>query len=240
LLLRQNVAVRVATFNIRHGAPVNGYRGDPDQLAAACAGLGVDVLALQEVDHGLARSKRAHLAQRAAEAAGMEMVFAPTMTLRGGDYGNALLVRGSIDEVEIVGLQPGYRFWAKREPRNAIVATARIGERRLSVAATHLSTQRSTSRGQLVDVIDALHRRDRPQLLMGDLNRTAAEVLGVPATEVLEFAAGPPTFPAIKPVLQIDHIAARGVEIGDVTAIRLPVSDHLALVAELVWSDERP
>jgi endonuclease/exonuclease/phosphatase family metal-dependent hydrolase len=229
--------VRVATFNIRHGASANGYRGDPDQVAAACAALEVDVLALQEVDHGLARSKRAHLAARAAEAAGMEMVFAPTMTLRGGDYGNALLVRGGIEDLEIVGLQPGYRFWAKREPRNAIVATAHVGAHRLSVAATHLSTQRGVSRGQLGEVIEALGRRSRPQLLMGDLNRTAAEVFSHPATEVLEFAAGPPTFPAIKPVLQIDHIAVRGIEIGEVTAVRLLVSDHLALVAELLFPE---
>jgi endonuclease/exonuclease/phosphatase family metal-dependent hydrolase len=229
--------VRVATFNIRHGAPTTGYRGDPDRVAAACAALGVDVLALQEVDHGLARSQRAHLAARAAEAAGMEMVFAPTMNLRGGEYGNALLARGDIEDVDVVGLAPGYRFGRKREPRNAILATVRVGERRLSVAVTHLSTQRWASHGQLGQVIEVLHRRDGPQLLMGDLNRTSAEVIAHPATAALEFAAAPPTFPALKPVLQIDHIGVRGVEIGPVRAVRLPVSDHLALVADLLWPE---
>ena len=121
-----NDGVRLATFNIRHGAPSRGYKGEPERVAAACASLAADVLALQEVDRGLARSGRADLAQVAADAAGMEVVFAQTMPLRGGQYGNALLVRGEIEDVEIVRLPGGYRFWVRREPRNAIVATARL------------------------------------------------------------------------------------------------------------------
>ena len=235
--------LRLATFNIRHGAPSRGYRGDPERVAAACASLAADVLALQEVDQGLARSGGADLAREAAEAAGMNYVFAPTMPLRGGNYGNALLVRGAIDDVEILRLPGGYRFWVRREPRNAIVATIRpdrAAGRPVSVAATHLSTQRWASRGQLSQVVDRLTSRPRPHVLLGDLNRTSAEVKSHPAFGRIGFAdGGEPTFPALKPVLRIDHVALNGLDIEAVAAVRLPLSDHLALVADVSWP-ERP
>jgi endonuclease/exonuclease/phosphatase family metal-dependent hydrolase len=232
--------VRLATFNIRHGAPSRGWRGDADRVAAACAALAADVLALQEVDRGIPRSGRADLARVAADAAGMEMVFAQTMAFRGGQYGNALLVRGEIEDVEVVRLSGGYRFWVRREPRNAIVATARLADDdhagvTVSVGATHLSTQRWASRGQLTEVAKALTARPQPHVLMGDLNRTNVEVAGHPATRLIGFVDGAePTFPSVKPVLRIDHIALNGLIVEAVNAVRFPVSDHLALVADVV------
>jgi endonuclease/exonuclease/phosphatase family metal-dependent hydrolase len=231
----QNRPVRLATFNIKHGAPAKGHRGNPERVAAACATLRADVLALQEVDQGIARSKRADLAGLAAEASGMEVVFAQTMPYSGGRYGNALLVRGDIDDVDILRLPGGYRFWVRREPRNAIIATARLGDRRVTVAATHLSTQRWASKGQLSQVVAAVTRRPPPHVLLGDLNRTIAELASHPSTDSMVFAGGPPTFPAIKPVIRIDHIAVNGLAIRVVEAVRFPLSDHLALVAEVEW-----
>ncbi|MGH9118818.1 MAG: endonuclease/exonuclease/phosphatase family protein [Acidimicrobiales bacterium] len=235
--------MRLATFNIRHGAPTRGYRGDAERVAAACASLAADVLALQEVDRGVARSGRADLAALAGEASGMQVVFAQTMLFRGGQYGNALLVRGSVDDVEVVRLPGGHRFWVRREPRNAIVATARLARddrKAVSVAATHLSTQRWASRAQLTQVATALTERPRPHVLLGDLNRTNGEVAGHPAAGRIRFVdGGEPTFPAVKPVLRIDHIALNGLLVTSVAAVRLPISDHLALVVDAEWSDAR-
>jgi endonuclease/exonuclease/phosphatase family metal-dependent hydrolase len=206
-------------------------------VAAACAVLGADVLALQEVDRGVPRSGRADLARLAADAAGMNVVFAQTMSLRGGQYGNALLARGEIDDVEIVRLPGGYRFWVRREPRNAIVATVRLADHdgfAVSVAATHLSTQRWASRGQLTEVAKALTSRPPPHVLLGDLNRTNGEIGNHPAARLVGFADGrEPTYPALKPVLRIDHIAVNGLTVAAVNAVRFPVSDHLALVADV-------
>jgi endonuclease/exonuclease/phosphatase family metal-dependent hydrolase len=234
--------MRLATFNIRHGAPSRGYRGDPDRVAAACASLNADVLALQEVDRGVGRSGHADLPAVIAEATAMNVVFAQTMPFRGGQYGNALLVRGEIDDVEVLPLGGGYRFWVKREPRNAILARGRLSRddgRGLTVAATHLSTQRGASKQQLSQVVEALTRRGWPQVLMGDLNRANSEISGHPASDLIRFADGSdPTFPAIKPVLRIDHIAVNGITIDAVAAVRTAVSDHLALVADGRWVDE--
>jgi endonuclease/exonuclease/phosphatase family metal-dependent hydrolase len=225
--------VRLATFNLKHGAPAHGTRGDPLKTAEACASLAADVLALQEVDVGVPRSAGADLPAAIAEACGMEVVFAETMPLRGGRYGNALLVRGEIDDVDILHLRGGRRFFVQREPRNAILATAHVDGAELRVAATHLAVQRSASRRQLAKVCGVLLANPRPVALLGDLNRTPAEVASTVGTDGLVFADGPASFPALKPVLRIDHIGVAGLEIRAVEVRRLAVSDHLALIVEV-------
>jgi endonuclease/exonuclease/phosphatase family metal-dependent hydrolase len=238
--------LRLVTFNIKHGAPARDYEGDPDAVAEACAALEADVLALQEVDDGIPRSGRADLAARAAQACGMQMVFAPAIRIGGGRYGNALLVRGDIEATEVLGLNGarwlqgrrggGRIFPIGREPRNAIIATVRVGERRLAVAATHLATQRDVSQKQLSQAVAKLQTKPQPWVLLGDLNRTAQEVGSEPLLESMELIKGPATFPSWKPRTRIDHIAIRGLTLlpDSVRVVRSPqVSDHLALVADV-------
>src|SRR5690606_30148394 len=195
--------IRLATFNIKHGAPARDYDGNPEALAEACAALEADVLALQEVDDGVPRSARADLA---GQAAGMSVVFAPTLRMRGGRYGNALLVRGDIERHEVMKLRGGRRFQGRlgggrilplgREPRNAILAAVWVAGHRLSVAATHLATQRDVSKKQLAQAVSALQDMPEPWVLMGDLNRTPKDVLSEPALGSMELIRGAVTFPA--------------------------------------------
>lgn len=238
--------IRLATFNIKHGAPAKDYRGDPDAVAEACAALEADVLALQEVDDGIPRSAGADLATMAARASHMNVVFAATFRLRGGRYGNALLVRGDIERHEVAKLKGARWFQGRRgggrvlplggEPRNAVLATVRVGGHRLSVAATHLATQRRISKKQLSQAVARLQAMPEPWVLLGDLNRTADEVLSEPLVGSMELVEGPATYPSWDPRMRIDHIATRGLALraDSVRAVRSPrVSDHLALVAEV-------
>lgn len=244
--MQAKARIRLATFNLKHGAPAKGYRGDPEAVAEACAALEADVLALQEVDDGVPRSAGADLAALVARASRMNVVFAPTFRLRGGRYGNALLVRGDIERHEVVRLKGARRFQGRRgggrvlplgrEPRNAILATVRVGGHRLSVAATHLATQRRISKKQLSQAAAGLQAMPRPWVLLGDLNRSTNEVLADPLIGSMELVSGPPTYPSWDPRNRIDHIAIRGLslEADSVRAVRSPrVSDHLALVAEV-------
>ena len=225
--------LRLATFNLKHGAPARGHRGDSEAVAVACAALEADLLALQEVDVGLPRSGHADLATAAAQASGMRVVFGPTMRIRGGQYGNALLVRGEIEGHEVAELAGASGI----EPRNAILAIARIGGQRLSVAATHLATQSDVGKKQLSQAIGKLQGMPEPWVLMGDLNLTTDDVLADPLLESMELVGGPPTHPAWRPRRRIDHIAIRGLTLDadSVHTVRSRhVSDHIALVADVV------
>ncbi|MDQ4133099.1 MAG: endonuclease/exonuclease/phosphatase family protein [Actinomycetota bacterium] len=219
--------MRVATFNIRHGLSSAG-RLELRQLARVCADLDVDLLALQEVDKWMRRSRWARMARRVARASHMEHAFAPALR-KGwfGRYGNALLVKGGISDVQVLSLP------ATGEPRAALLATADTGSLSVSVAATHLAVQREERDRQLVHVIDALAKRAPPRLLLGDLNGPPADVGSFLQQAGLRLVETDPTFPATTPAKQIDHVAVDGLEVVSSEVPQTPMSDHRPIVVEL-------
>jgi endonuclease/exonuclease/phosphatase family metal-dependent hydrolase len=219
------VPLRLATYNVQHGRRPDG-EVDHALLASSCAGLGADVLGLQEVDVGAARSNRADLAAVVAEACGMAVRFAPAIQLRGGGgYGNALLARGTITDEEILA------FPEDSEPRCALLATVTTaGGPVLTVASTHLGL-RGQAGPELERLVAALRDRPAPQVLLGDLNLEPPAVGPVVTAAGLTLAGGPPSWPAHRPRRRLDHVAVRGA-VRTVEVVHLPVSDHRAVVVE--------
>ncbi len=204
---------------------------DLDQLAACTAGFGADLLALQEVDVGVPRSGRADQPAAVAKATGMEAVFGRAHRVGGiGKYGNALLARGPISEVEVHRLPKTARH---HEPRAAILATVHLDGSPISVAATHLSIHRPEVHDQLATVVAALVRRPAPLLLLGDLNLLPEEVAPVVEAAGFTLVGGEPTFPAPEPRIRIDHLAVAGLRPGQATVVATPCSDHRALMVDL-------
>ncbi len=204
---------------------------DLDQLGRCTAAFEADLLALQEVDVGVPRSNRADQPAAVARATGMEVVFGRAHRPGGiGKYGNALLARGPISDVEVLRLPKRAR---RHEPRAAILATVTLDSRPLSVAATHLSIHRPEVHDQLAAVVEALVRRPLPHLLLGDLNLLAEEVAPVVTAAGLTLVGGGPTFPASNPSIRIDHLAAAGLTPRSTAVVATPCSDHRALMVEL-------
>jgi endonuclease/exonuclease/phosphatase family metal-dependent hydrolase len=233
--------VRIVTFNIRHGAPKDDYRGLPDVLAKACAGLDADILALQEVDVDLPRSQHADLAKVVADATGMSHYFAKArMHNYRGKYGNALLVRGTIGDVEVVRLTGDHRHSVTigslvlhpfREPRNAILATVTVDGRQLSVAAGHFATEPGVRQRQLTTAANHLTRRDRPRVLLGDFNigwSQAAKWLEPYGLRLAESGG-------VGVQEGIDHVALDGLTVDHVETRWLPISDHAAKIVDVTW-----
>lgn len=223
--------MRIVTFNVQHGRRPDGVV-DTSVLAEYCAGLHADVLALQEVDVGSRRSGRVDQAAVVAEAAAMTGVFgrACRVGVRGA-YGNALLVKGGVSDVEEVPLPRV----AGHEPRAAIIARAHLSPGQLSVAVTHLSVTAPESSDQLQVVLQALSARPLPRVLMGDLNLAAADVAEAVAAAGMSLAdPTAATFPAHAPRARIDHVAVSGLDVASVVVPPpAPVSDHRPVVAEL-------
>lgn len=232
--------LRIATFNIRHAAPKDSYRGLPDRLAESCAALEADVLALQEVDVGVPRSQRADLARAVAEACGMTYHFAKARKHNyRGQYGNALLVRGEIADVEVITLTGDHRHSVRlgplaikpfRELRNAITATATLAGRRLSVTTGHFATEPAVRRDQLSRAAQRLVARPEPRILLGDFNipwPQAAEWLAPYQLQLAEALV------ADAPRTGIDHVAVSGLAVQHVETRWLPISDHPAKIVDV-------
>lgn len=231
----------MVTFNIRHGAPKDSYRGLPVRLAESCAALDADILALQEVDVGVPRSHKANLAEVAADACGMDYYFAKARKhAYRGQYGNALLIRGSITDVEVVRLAGDHRHTVRlgpvvlkpfREPRNAIIATATVGTTRIAVGTGHFAADSSARHAHLTTAAARLVRRDPPHLLLGDFNirwQQAADWLQPYGLTLAEARLDPARRTGI------DHVAVNGFSVLHVETRWLPISDHPAKIVELI------
>jgi endonuclease/exonuclease/phosphatase family metal-dependent hydrolase len=221
--------VRVATFNVKHGENGAGLV-DLRRLASACAGLSADVLAIQEVDRFARRTHFRDEMRIIARATGLQATFGEAARKKWRCYGNVLLARGPITDVEVVKLPRP----SGGEPRVAIVARVDVGGIALSVAATHLSFRKGEGAAQLAVLLDALAERDGPRLLMGDLN--IGPDLVVPAVTAAGYTVAPTeaTFPASAPRTRIDFVAVSGLEIVGASTPTVGTSDHLPIVADLL------
>jgi len=220
--------MRVATYNVKHGDNGDG-RVDLRRLGAACAALGADVLAIQEVDRFARRTRFRDELAVVARATGLQAVFGQAVRRRWRSYGNGLLARGPIHDVETLKLPRP----SGGEPRVATLARVCIDGLALAVGATHLSFRRGEGAAQLEVLLAALAERDGPRLVMGDLN--IGPEVAVPALTAAGYTVAEtgPTFPAAGPRSRIDFIAVAGLDIVSVSLPEVGMSDHLPVVAEL-------
>ena len=224
--------LRVATYNIHHGAP-RGGRFDRRAMAAACASLGADVLALQEVDRRALRSGLSDQPAVIAKATGLHHEFASTLDLGPlGRYGLALLTRSRPASVEVLDLPES------AERRVALIVElpgAGQSDVPFTVVSTHLQNDDDIAISQLDVLLERLSRSRGPILLMGDFNAGPDLVEPRLAAHGLVAAEAPPTFPAHDPRRRIDWIAGRGVTFpGGARTVDVRASDHLPLVAACV------
>ncbi|HWJ09116.1 MAG TPA: endonuclease/exonuclease/phosphatase family protein [Nocardioides sp.] len=250
--------MRLVSFNILNGRTLHDHDVDVRVLADAIRALDPDVLALQEVDRNQQRSGRADLTAVAAEAMGAPhhrfvaaLAGSPgaTWTAATGReqpedaaYGIALLSRFEVTGWEVVRLpvlpsRVPVRFsgqllptLVRDEPRVAVAATMRTPVGEVTVATTHLSFVRWWNGRQLAHLVRALSGAHRPLLLTGDLNMNLARAARISGLQPL---AAHPTFPADRPVEQLDHVLADPVMPARSSARQMALSDHRALVVDL-------
>jgi endonuclease/exonuclease/phosphatase family metal-dependent hydrolase len=237
--------VRIVTFNVKHGSAGDG-RIDNRLLADTCAGLEADVLALQEVDRRATRTGFADQVRLVARASGLSAAFGEAA--RRGPlrrYGNVLLARGTLSDVEVVGLPRPERG----EYRVAVLARLALDPRvpgvpeggesaALSVAATHLSFRTGEGAAQLSALVEALGRRPLPRVLLGDLNLPPEVVEPALAAAGYEIASTGPTFPARTPRTRIDYVAVDGLRVVSAQVFETPLSDHRPVVVEVTAEPE--
>jgi endonuclease/exonuclease/phosphatase family metal-dependent hydrolase len=214
-------SLRVATWNIAGARREQTNQVDLDAVMAGVRALGVDLLAVQEVDRTLARSGRSDQPAVIAQAlgAGWFWSFAPALVgddfrpLSGPDpggpaYGNLLVSRLPLTAVEHLRFPPA----GGGEQRTAILASIQVGSR--PVAGS----------------------RAAPRLLVGDLNMPSTVLVFASRRGWPETGRGR-TWPNSAPTQQLDHILrndpAGVIQPRGTRVAAAPVIDHRALVVEL-------
>jgi endonuclease/exonuclease/phosphatase family metal-dependent hydrolase len=194
----------IVTFNIK-------YAREIDRAIELLTGAGplrsADVVALQEMD--------APGVERIARALGMAFVYYPAAVHPAGgkDFGNAILVRGQIEEDHKLVLPHPGRFGGMR--RIAVAATVRVAGQRLRVYSTHLGTPKDVSpgarRAQVAAIAEDARGADEPVVVAGDCNARG----GVAAAfQAAGFEWATPEVGRTIGWFSWDHVFVRGLEPG--------------------------
>jgi len=242
-LASEPTRIRVLTYNIHHGAGMDG-KLDLERIAKIIRSVDPDVVALQEVDRGVKRTKGVDEPGELGKLTGMKPIFERNIVYQGGDYGNAVLTRLPVVRWRNVHV-PSHHVG---EQRGALVLelTAPNAEKTtIRFMATHIDyrpsdAERMDSVKKLEEV--AREQPNTPSILTGDLNSLPdSRVMKAFGENWTRTDAEPlKTFPANKPDRAIDYVLVRPAKRWKVIETRVldePVaSDHrpLLVVLELV------
>lgn len=234
--------LRLLTYNVHRCIGVD-RRFDPERIARVIEAERVNVAAIQELDvieHGVDQ------ARWLSERLGMHVHFVAAREARGGFYGNALLSNLPAELVKQAALPK----LGRREARAAQWVRLDVEGRSINVLNTHLGLARAERSRQLdcllghewMESLDC----NGATVLLGDLNATprsrelsrGCEGRLRDAAAVARSGRAGPTWPALLPLLRLDHVlASRDLEvewIGVPAGLARVASDHRPVVAEIV------
>ena len=255
--------LRLASFNVLHGRSLADGRVSTERLVDACASLGADVLALQEIDRNQSRSGGVDQTAAVAEAMGAvdwrfepALIGEPGATWRAAEEGEDPASAEAGYGVGLVSTLP-VRAWHVVRLRAAKVrAPVAVpgGRGRFILLPDEprvaLAAEVETPGGPLV--VGTTHLSFVPGWNLAQLRKVtgALAAIGLPCVLLgdLNFPGGLPaavtgwralarvkTFPGASPSMQIDHALGHGLlpVVAAASARELPLSDHRALIVEL-------
>jgi endonuclease/exonuclease/phosphatase family metal-dependent hydrolase len=239
--------LRVMTYNAHSCIGMDG-KVDAERIARVIARANPDVVALQELDVGHARTEgidQAHLIARFLE---MEFHFHPSLHFEEERYGDAILTHLPLRLIK-AGALPGLADKPQLEPRGALWVAIEVHGTEVQVINTHLGLYPRERMAQ----VDALlgsdwlaHEQCRaPVLLCGDFNAlpssSVCRQLGSRLKDVQTEARNhrpKSTYSGRFPTVRVDHIFVSpelhvtGVEVS-ASELARTASDHLPLLAEV-------
>jgi endonuclease/exonuclease/phosphatase family metal-dependent hydrolase len=202
-----------------------------------------DVIALQELDVGRARTGGIDQAEMIADHLKMKAHFHPALHVEEEKYGDAILTALPSRLVRAAALP------SIGEPRGAIWVEIETAGQKLQVINTHLGLKRRERADQAATLLSRNWLghddcRDNPTLFVGDFNAVpssaAYRLLARRLRAAQPLGAGRPkaTFPSRLPLLRLDHVFVNDrLDVADVDVIdnrqSRRASDHLPLLVEV-------
>jgi endonuclease/exonuclease/phosphatase family metal-dependent hydrolase len=225
--------LKVMSYNIQGHAA--GRRPDHlPKIAETIAAVAPDVVGLQEVHCRTRPSAMIDQAEAIARMTGYSYFFGRSCRMDGGDYGNVVLTRGTIERAEVHALPGG------GEPRSLLQTSIAIDGTRFDFFVTHLAAWgrllRNARLQQIATLGDLTARGALPHILVGDFNVTppAEEMKVLLAHGHLRLCGdtAEPTFPLTRS--RLDYIFCdERFTFARQRIVRRGPSDHWPLVVEV-------
>lgn len=244
--------LQLMTWNIHRCIGLD-RRFAPERVIETIKYYQPDVVFLQEVDRGVARSKRLYLDHYLAEALDYPYhTWSQAHVLKEGSYGNATLSRYPISKRRVLDLRVN-----KKKRRNCLYTRIKFPSRRqLHAFNWHLGLSAAERQQQVERLLQSDTLRDLPDrhavVLAGDTNDwrnllyhgSGLEEAGFDAWS--EHGRRKPirTFPSPNPMGALDKYFWRGsMKVTAVHSSRMKVaraaSDHLPLLADITLLPQR-
>ncbi|MBL8020042.1 MAG: endonuclease/exonuclease/phosphatase family protein [Leptospirales bacterium] len=210
-----------------------------DRIIDICKEVGADVVALQEVDRFVPRSKREDLAHLISDSLGMNYDLGLNVKLKHGHYGNATFSKLPIKSSENLNIT-----WGIKKKRGCLVTCLESPAGEVGILNFHLGLARMEQVRQKKKIIESrpmLELGQKPLVLLGDTNdRTSRLSASFLDSGFRDTSSGSKrnTFPAYAPMLRLDRIFVNDWwEIKEHHVIRnkqtRTASDHLPVFARL-------
>jgi len=240
--------IRVLVLNMHAGKDAAG-KPNLDGIASLVTTTGADLVLLQEVDRGTARSGGVDQVSTLGTTLQYASAFgASLLHYDGGQYGIATLARGFIgysSTLPLPVLPVETRSGGSTEPRVALIALASLRTGQFTSINTHLDPAEGQARAQevsrLAEAVKDQLAAAAPLLVGGDLNSTPDSPVLAPLKSTglrdawSECGSGDGfTYPADKPAKRIDYLFLAGdLHCSAATVIDTQISDHRPVLVTL-------
>lgn len=235
---------RLLTYNV-HRCVGTDRRLDVDRIVAVIGEHEPDIVCLQELDVGRARTGLVDQARTIADKLAMTSRFHPAMRVEAELYGDAIMTPHPEKLIRAAAL-PTVAGILGLEPRGAIWSEIEIGGVSVNVVNTHLGLVPREQRLQAAALAGSgwLGACQGPTLLAGDFNATSItrpyQTLARKLQDCqrqLKLRPSVKTFPSAFPAIRIDHcFVSPEIRISGVMTPYSPLariaSDHLPLVID--------
>jgi endonuclease/exonuclease/phosphatase family metal-dependent hydrolase len=224
------VRLRVLTYNIRCGTDMLG-RPRLNEQAEVMRGTAADLVLLQEV---CSRNQ----AERLASLVKLPHVaFGAARTTSSGEFGNALLCRWPLEHVENHAVATG---WPMSQTRAVLVATMIVDTYRIHAIVAHFGLLPGEPELSAHVVLSVAAARDGALIVGGDFNRPLAGAAchrwlrGTLVDSAAENSRrAEPTFPSLKPLLRLDYVYVRELQVQAARVVPSSASDHRPVLVGL-------
>lgn len=219
--------LRFASYNIFHGGLAD-Y--DMSRIAKNITDNQIDIVGIQEVDIGVARSGKIDILDELSKKTGYKYhAFFKTIDLEGGDYGIAVLSKYPISSSNKLLLDAG-----NYEQRALGFTEIDIDGRHISFYVTHLSFRSLKYRNEQLETLASELAKKEDFVLTGDFNSSDLGALDLldGVGRINKKDAPTVTFP--DGLLSIDNIlySKSTWSFGNINVVKDSYSDHYMIWAE--------
>lgn len=229
-------SLELMTYNIRHGVGIDDQL-NLERVIETIKGVDPDIVALNEVDHRMPRSRMQKQDEIIAEKLGYYVAYGYNINF-GLKYGNALLTKYPIKSWTNHHLPSLERKIT--EPRGLIEAELDIDGQDVKVFITHLSLITEERPEQIDFIVGKLKEISKPAILMGDFNDCPSSEQMGKISAIMQDTAGQEeynTFSTDRPEARIDYIfVSKDMAVGSSKTVPSDASDHLPVVAEISFN----